>query len=189
MRNRVFRPITAILSVMVLTGVPTHAAPVAFSEVIQVLSNHKNSPDLRLRSVSPEIIDSTIGAPIAPASDSLFAGVAIGSDPQTIVVIAEGDVEGTVCDCGEITVPGGFPKWPLVFLAAIPFFFVNDCEDCETPLPPSSTPTPTPPPTPTPEPASLLLMGMGLAAFGAGMRRRYSRARQSAQDPATKEEA
>ena len=189
MRNRVFRPIAAILSIMLLTGVPTHAAPVAISEVIQVLSNYQNAPDLRLRSETLVIVDSTLGAPIAPASDPLFANVAISSDPQTIDVIAQGDIEGTVCDCGEITVPGGgLPKWPLVFLAALPFFFVNDCEDCDTP-PPPSTPTPTPPPTPTPEPASLLLMGTGLAAFGAGMRRRYSRARPLAQNPATSEEA
>lgn len=176
---------------MLLTGVPTHAAPVALSEVTQVLSNYQNPPDLRLRSETLEIIDSTPGAPIAPASDSLFANVAIGFDPQSIEIIAQGDVEGTVCDCGEITVPGGgLPKWPLVFLAAIPFFFVNDCEDCDTP-PPPSTPTPIQPPspTPTPEPASLLLLGAGLAAFGAGMRRRRSRERPLAQNPATSEGA
>lgn len=210
MRNRAFRPIAAIVSIMLLAGVPTHAAPIALSEVIQVLSNYQSPPDLRIRSVSQnsatvtsalrgsgqtsgtddwlQIGDSTFGVSIAPAADSLLAGVAIGSDPQTIDVIAEGDVEGTVCDCGEITVPGGgFPKWPLLFLAAIPFFFINDCEDCDTP--PPLTPTPTPPPIPTPEPASLLLIGTGLAAFGAGMRRRYSRERLLAQLPATREEA
>ena len=186
---------------------PTHAAPVAVSQVIQVVSNYQNPPDLRISSVSQnsavtsglrgavetaslgslEIAGMTLGAPVAPTSESLLAGIAIGSDPQTIDVIAQGDVEGTVCDCGEITVAGGaFPKWPLVFLAAIPFFFINDCADCDTP---PLTPTPTPPPTHTPEPASLLLLGTGLAAFGAGMRRRYSRARLLAQPPATREEA
>lgn len=212
MRNRVFRPIAAIVSIMLLTGVPTHAAPVAVSEIIQVLSNYQNPPDLRLRSVSLnsattasglrgsvqtpfsqsgtdsslEIVDSTLGAPIAPASDSLLAGITIGSDPQTIDVIAQGDIEGTVCDCGEITTPGGgFPKWPLLFLAAIPFFFIHGCDDCEK-EPPPPTPTPTPP---IPEPASLLLFGTGLAAFGAGLRRRYSRQQLLAQIRASKEEA
>jgi hypothetical protein len=137
---------------------------------------------------SLNVTDIAAGGPIGPASDSLLAGVAFGSDPQKVDVIAEGDVEGTVCDCGEITVPGGgWPKWPLLFLAAIPFFFIHGCDDCDTP---PSTPTPTPPPTPQiPEPASLLLFGTGLAAFGAGLRRRYSRSQLMAQIRATKEEA
>ena len=91
-------------------------------------------------------------------------------------IVEEAEVEGTICDCGEILLPGGaFPKWPLLFLAAVPLVFINDCDDCvQTP---ESTPTPTPPPptatpTPTPEPASLLLFGTGLVAVGAGLRRR-----------------
>jgi len=105
-------------------------------------------------------------------------------------VIAEGDVEGTVCDCGEIIVPGGaWPKWPLLFLAAIPFFFIHDCDNCDE-VTPTPTPTPTVTPTPqVPEPASLLLFGSGLAAFGAGLRRRYSRSRLKAQIRAAKEGA
>jgi PEP-CTERM motif len=208
MRNRAFRSIAAILSILLLTGVPTHAAPIVVSDVIQVLSNYRNSPELRLRSASQnsaslasgvkgsvqfsaidgslKIGDPTVVGPIGSTVDSLLAGLAIGSDSQTIDVVAQGDVEATVCDCGEITVPGGgWPKWPLLFLAAIPFFFINDCADCDIPTP---TPTP-PPPTPTPEPASLLLLGTGLIAFGAGFRRRYSRAQLKSQMRATKEEA
>ena len=213
MRSRAFRSTAAILSILLLTGVPTHAEPVVVSDVIQVLSNYRNPPDLRLRSVSqnstslasgfigsvqPSLkqsvidgsleIDTTVGGPIGPASDSLLDGIAIASDPQTIDVITEGDIEGTICDCGEIAVPvGGWPKWPLLFLAAIPFFFIHGCDDCD-----SLTPTPTPPPptpTPTPEPASLLLLGTGLMAFGAGLRRRYSRSQLMAQIRAQKEEA
>jgi hypothetical protein len=115
---------------------------------------------------------------IDTTSDTLLSGVAIDSDPQGGVdVIDAGDLEGTICDCGEITVPGGgFPKWPLIFLAAIPFFFLGGCDDCELP-----TPTPTPPDIPVPEPGSLLLFGTGLAAFGAGLRRRYAKAKLTAQ--------
>ena len=211
--SRAFRPVVAIFSILLLTGVPTHAAPVAISEVIQVLGNYQNPPELRLRSVSQHantLVSEDDGpSPVASASqeeaagetvemadttvvdassgDTLLAGVAVSMDPQAGVdVVDQGEVEGTICDCGEITVPGGgFPKWPLLFLAAIPFFFLNGCDDCDTP---PSTPPTTPPPTPEiPEPASLLLFGSGLAAFGAGLRRRYARGKLAAQINATEE--
>jgi hypothetical protein len=39
-----------------------------------------------------------------------------------------GDISGTICDCGEIAVPGGgggFPKLALLGLAAIPLAFIH----------------------------------------------------------------
>ena len=217
MMSRAFRPIAAILAILLLTGAPTHAAPVAIRQVIQVIGSYQNPPELRLRSVSQntnssvddhdgpspvatasqqsaaggvtEIPDATTGTPgdvvIADSSDTLLSGVAVSDDPQAGVdVVDQGDVEGTICDCGEITVAGGgFPKWPLLFLAAIPFFFIHGCDHCDTP-----TPTPTPPGTPEiPEPASLLLFGSGLAAFGAGLRRRYAKGKLAAQLRSTEE--
>lgn len=217
MMSRAFRPIAAILAILLLTGAPTHAAPVAISEVIQVLGSYQNPPELRLRSVSQStnsLVDEGEGpSPVASASqesaaggaveipdtsvsgeitndsaDTLLAGVAVSSDPGAGVdVVDAGDVEGTICDCGEITVPGGggWPKWPLLFLAAIPFFFIHGCDHCETP--PPTTPTP-PPSTPEiPEPASLLLFGSGLAAFGAGLRRRYAKGKLQTRLQATEE--
>ena len=217
MLSRAFRPIAAILAILLLTGAPTHAAPVAISEVIQVLGSYQNPPELRLRSVSQttnssvsdgegpspvattaqqsaagdtaEIPDTSTAGDviISDSADTLLAGVAVSADPQAGVdVVDQGDVEGTICDCGEITVPGGgFPKWPLLFLAAIPFFFIHGCDHCDTPTPPT---TPTPPPTPeVPEPASLLLFGSGLAAFGAGLRRRYAKGKLQTQQQTTEE--
>ena len=215
MLSRAFRPIAAILAILLLSGAPTHAAPVAISEVIQVLGSYQNPPELRLRSVSQttnslvsegegpspvasaaqqsaagdvvDIPDTSTGDVVtSDSADTLLAGVAVSADPQAGVdVVDQGDVEGTICDCGEITVPGGgFPKWPLLFLAAIPFFFIHGCDHCDTPTPPT---TPTPPSTPEiPEPASLLLFGSGLAAFGAGLRRRYAKAKLT--QPQTTEE-
>ena len=214
MMSRAFRPTAAILAILLLSGVPTQAAPVAISEVIQVLGSYQNPPELRLRGVSQsvnssveegdgpspvasaaqvsaagdvaEIPDASVGeVVIGDSGDSLLAGVAVSADQQGGVdVVDQGDVEGTICDCGEITVPGGgFPKWPLLFLAAIPFFFLHGCDDCETPTPPA-----TPPGTPEiPEPASLLLFGSGLAAFGAGLRRRYAKGKLESQIAATEE--
>ncbi len=212
MMSRAFRPTAAILSILLLSGVPTHAAPVAISEVIQVLGSYQNPPELRLRSISQNassaVPDGEGPSPVASAaqqsaagdaveiadtttansvsSDTLLAGVAVSTDPQGgVEVVDQGDVEGTICDCGEITVPGGgFPKWPLLFLAAIPFFFIHGCNNCQTttPPPPPSTPTPQ-----IPEPASLLLFGSGLAAFGASLRRRYARGKLAAQIQTTEE--
>ena len=112
MRNRVFRTVVATLSLLIFTGVPTQAAPVVINDVIQVLSNYRNSPDLRLRNVSqaPSTAISTHIGPMRPTgdlpssnvwinpTDSLFSGIAVDQDPQKVDVIVQGDVEATICD-------------------------------------------------------------------------------------------
>lgn len=214
MRSRTFPPIAAMLSVVLLTG-QVSAGPVAISEVIQVIGSYQNPPELRLRSLSQSastpvsgVKGSTVTSRVQQsgadgqgtvgdgtgasgnAPDSLLGGVALGSnDPQRgVEIVDQGEVDGTICDCGEVTIPGGFPKWPLLFLAAIPLFFIDgDDEPPPTFTPtPTPNPSPTPPTTPVPEPASLLLFGSGLAAIGAGLRRRYARSKQ-AQADATEE--
>lgn len=201
------RPIIALLSVLLLATSPVNARPVAISEVLQAIGNYQNPPELRLRAFTLTAATENFGSVGVDSSfrqsagdgslsdtsqtstlysDSLLSGVAISThDPQArIDTIAQGDIQGTICDCGEIIVPGGLPKWPLLFLAAIPFFFIDEGDEIETPLP---TPTPNPTPTPTPEPASLLLFGSGLLALGASFRRRYSNSKLISRADTTEE--
>ena len=198
MRNPGLRAVFAILTALLMSSTPVQAGPVVINEVIQTLVNLRNPPKLKLSSVSKYDgkiswetgehrsfeslkrlgaksieIPATNSTP-ANGPSSLFAGLVIIPDWQqqpTTEQIRSGSVQGTVCDCGEIIIAGGnFPKWPLLFLAAVPLFFIPG-DHIETPLAP--TPTPAPPVTaPVPEPASLLLLGTGLAAFGVRLRRR-----------------
>lgn len=207
-------PLTLLL--LSFNAVPAFADPVRINNVIQTMSPSQGTPVLKLDSMifqdpvtqgssqqggtrnDGEQQGSTQGK-----QPTIISGISVKTEPALgvdVEVIEEGDVEGTICDCGEILVAGGaFPKWPFLFLAAVPVFFIHDCEDCdETPTPtptptpppppPPATPTPTPPPPAVPEPATLLLFGTGLAAVGAGLRRRYARAKLMEQIQATKED-
>src|SRR5438552_10696105 len=63
----------------------------------------------------------SIGTSAAAVAPSLVSGTEVApQQQQTDVQVFEQDqVDGTICDCGEIpSVGGGFPKWP--FLALIP---------------------------------------------------------------------
>jgi PEP-CTERM motif len=201
MRNPGLRAVFAIVTALLMASTPVQAGPVVINEVIQALGNLQNPPKLRLSSVSKydgrinwetgedqssesleQLGAKSIEIPAttstsADGPSSLFAGLAIIPDWQqpTTEQVSSGSVQGTVCDCGEIIIAGGnFPKWPLLFLAAIPLFFIPG-DHTETPLDPTPTSTPpltTPVTTPVPEPASLLLLGTGLAAFSVRLRRR-----------------
>ena len=194
----------AIIGIFLLTVGSAQAEPVQINRVIQTLKNLQGTTDIQLTLVGQDPAKSGPKTP-APATGSTNGGVP--SDPNAPAsgfpiasevsigvddIAEEGEVDGTICDCGEIPiVGGGFPKWPLLFLTAVPLAFIPDCDDCDQ-SEPTPTPTPTPPPqntpTPTPEPASLLIFGTGLAAAAAGLRRRYQRAKLADQIAKTEEE-
>ncbi len=205
--RRLSRTLAGILGIFLLTVGPAQAEPVQINRVVQTLKSLQGITDLQLTLAQDPVTTGTKTPTVGPNSgvagirsndpklDALLSGfpivpndIEIGIDD----VSEEGEVDGTICDCGEILLAGGgFPKWSLLFLAAVPIAFIPDCDDCDEQNEPTPTPpplsTPQPTPTPTPEPASLLIFGTGLAAVGARLRRRY-KAKLAVQNQKTEEE-
>lgn len=189
--KRLSRVLPAALIVLFFTAMPALAEPVRYNQVVQTLTSTQGVLDLRLNTIAQDPKKNDESVAKGPAkndskTESVISSVVVTGDGKTIGVeeIEDGEVEGTICDCGEIFIAGAsFPKWPFLFLAAVPVAFIDFTEESQpTPTPPpgsSPTPTPTPnsTPTPTPEPASLFLFGSGLLAAGAGLRKRYAKSK------------
>ena len=187
-----FRQFVALVGIVAIgLSVPERASAnrIEANSVQQVFSPNQNISTLHIGRVSnyyfpvadleiPTHRESQRDTPkVNIESESLLSGVgfyALAQDPQKQT---QATVEVAICDCGDVMIPiagGGFPKWPLLVLAGIPFFFIKGGEDVLPPLPgPSPTPTltVTTQTQPTPEPASLLLLLTGVCALGFRLRR------------------
>lgn len=198
MRHQAIKKTAVMLGVLLLAAGPAQAGPIGYGEVVSLASvfsqGGRTSVDLRLRALSQQQGKTVAQSPTAPAQDGkggttttattgdTGGGATPGSGvsltgtevaPQqpstTVETIQVGEVDGTICDCGPILTPGGFPLWPLLGLAGVPLFFLPGDD---TDLPDQEFPTPTPTPSEVPEPATLLLFGTGLLAAAGGARRR-----------------
>lgn len=155
----------AILVILTLFGsfvgaIPARADSIAFGDVTQSVSGQQVS-----------LLTTQSGASVKPSTSLTATGSAqTPSGATQVETIQLGDIDGTVCNCGEMRTPGGFPL-PLLGFAAVPLLFIRRHHN----TPPEVFPTPTPTPTPIPEPTTLLLLGSGLFALGAGARRRANR--------------
>lgn len=201
MRNLQFRLIlSAVTLFSILTiSLPASAASVKLEQVRQIISAKPGKASTaafsRLLLASDDVdYDDSDGS-----DDKDKEKVAAPSqDDQVITTTTTEIVQDEVCDCANpvIETRGGFPKFALLGLAAVPLLFLIP-RGKKTPTPtqtvpagetptvtptvtpgetPTITPTVTPtPPEPVPEPMTILLFGTGLASIGMAARKKLGK--------------
>src|SRR4028118_1994625 len=160
MKHQALRPTALMLSVLLIAAVPAQAGTIKFGDVIALATINSQSGrptvDLRLRSVTQQSggassqdkqtaangnnqqerknIQTPAATTPAGSAETNITGTTVAvQQPGAVQVetIELGDIQGTICDCGEIILPpgGGFPKLPLLALAGIPLLFLGGDKD------------------------------------------------------------
>src|SRR6185369_3602403 len=108
------RLLPATLIFLLLTAVPALAEPVKVNQVVQTLTTTQNVIDLRINTLVQDPAKGTQqsgqGESVAKTGsltgkpESVISSVVVAAEGTTIGVedIEDGEVEGTICDCGEI---------------------------------------------------------------------------------------